>query len=72
MLFCSTQIVIAQTTEKPNIIFIVLDDLNDWAEGFDGHPQARTATLASISEQGTLFYNAYASAPQCGPSRTSF
>ncbi|MBP9705382.1 MAG: sulfatase-like hydrolase/transferase [Chitinophagales bacterium] len=70
--FCSTQIVIAQTTEKPNIIFIVLDDLNDWAEGFDGHPQARTATLASISEQGTLFYNAYASAPQCGPSRTSF
>ena len=32
----------AQTGEpKPNILFIVLDDLNDYVEGFGGHMQVK-------------------------------
>ena len=65
-------VVIAQTGDKPNILFVVVDDMNDWVEGFDGHPQTRTPVMSGLADMGTLFYNAYASAPQCGPSRTSF
>ncbi|MCB0796462.1 MAG: hypothetical protein KDB85_02460, partial [Chitinophagales bacterium] len=28
--------------QQPNIIFITIDDLNDYVEGFDGHPQTET------------------------------
>ncbi len=31
--------------EKPNVLFISLDDLNDWIEPLGGHPQARTPNL---------------------------
>ena len=64
--------VFAQTAEKPNIIFIVFDDLNDWVEPFGGHPQVETPNLNAIASLGTSFVNAYCSAPVCAPSRTSF
>lgn len=57
---------------QPNIIFVVVDDCNDWIEGFNGHPQTITPNFAELESKGTTFINAYASAPQCGPSRTSF
>lgn len=61
-----------QTSPKPNIIFIVFDDMNDWVQGFDGSPQAETPNLDTLAQHGTLFYNANVTAPQCAPSRTSF
>ncbi|MBC8173199.1 MAG: sulfatase-like hydrolase/transferase, partial [Chitinophagales bacterium] len=61
----------AQTSEKPNIVFIIMDDLNDYVQGFDGHPQAKTPNIAKIEKKGTTFVNSYCAAPKCGPSRTS-
>ncbi|MBC8172813.1 MAG: sulfatase-like hydrolase/transferase [Chitinophagales bacterium] len=61
---------IAQTP-LPHIIFITLDDQNDYTEGFDGHPQVETPNIKRLEELGTTFYNAYCVAPQCGPSRMS-
>jgi arylsulfatase A-like enzyme len=62
----------AQTETRPNIIFIILDDLNDYTTSLGGHPQALTPNIQRIEDVGTTFTNAHASAPKCAPSRTSF
>ena len=60
------------TAEKrPNVLFIVVDDLNDWVGCLGGHPQARTPHIDALAAQGTLFTNAHCQAPLCGPSRAS-
>lgn len=58
--------------DQPNFIFIVVDDLNDYIEGYTDQPQIETPNVKALAEEGTLFLNAYASAAGCGPSRTSF
>ena len=71
--FISLPLLRAQTGEpKPNIIFIVLDDLNDYVEGFGGHPQVETPNLLLLSQKGISFLNAFTASPLCAPSRTSF
>jgi arylsulfatase A-like enzyme len=57
--------------KKPNIILVMVDDLNDWVGAMNGHPQARTPNIDRLAQSGTLFSNAHAQAPVCGPSRTS-
>ena len=56
---------------KPNILFIAIDDLNDWVGPLDGHPQVRTPHMDSLADLGTTFYNAHTQAPLCNPARTS-
>lgn len=55
----------------PNILFIAVDDLNDWIEPLGGHPQARTPNLARLAAEGVLFTRAYTASPSCNPSRTA-
>ena len=43
----------------PNILFISVDDLNDWIGCMGGHPQARTPNLDRLAASGTLFTNAH-------------
>ncbi len=57
--------------EKPNVLFIAIDDLNDWVGCLAGHPQARTPNLDRLASSGLLFTNAHCPAPACNPSRTS-
>lgn len=59
------------SAEKPNILFIALDDLNDWVGCMGGHPQAITPNLDRLAKSGVLFRNAYCAAPSCNPSRTA-
>src|SRR3954468_6535362 len=56
----------------PNILFIVVDDLNDWISPLAGHPQVQTPNLARLAARGTTFTNAHCQSPICNPSRTSF
>jgi len=56
---------------RPNILFIAVDDLNDWVGVMNGHPQARTPNLDRLARAGTLFTNAHCQAPVCGASRAS-
>ncbi len=56
---------------KPNVLFIAIDDLNDWVGCLGGHPQARTPNLDQLAKSGVLFSNAHCSAPSCNPSRTA-
>ena len=57
---------------RPNVLFIVVDDLNDWIGALGGHPQTRTPRIDALAAQGVLFTNAHASATLCHPSRVSF
>ncbi len=61
----------ATAAEKPNVLFISFDDLNDWIEPLGGHPQAKTPNLARLARQATLFTHAYTAAPACNPSRAA-
>ncbi len=63
---------LCQDAVKPNIIFIVVDDLNDYIDGLEGSQESATPNINRISDNGTLFTNAICSAPLCCPSRTSF
>lgn len=61
--------VVAQ--EKPNILFIAIDDLNDWVGPLNGHPQIQTPHMDRLAERGTVFTNAHCQSPLCNSSRTS-
>ena len=56
---------------KPNVLFIAVDDLNDWVGVLGGHPQARTPNIDRLARRGVLFTNAHCSAPGCNASRSS-
>ena len=58
--------------KHPNVLMIVVDDLNDWVGYLGGRPQARTPCLDALAATGTAFTNSHAQAPLCNPSRTSF
>lgn len=57
--------------EKPNVLFIAVDDLNDWIGSMGGRDGIKTPNLDALAAQGMLFTNAHCSAPSCNPSRTS-
>jgi arylsulfatase A-like enzyme len=56
---------------KKNVLFIAVDDLNDWVGCLGGHPQAKTPNIDRFAEKGVLFEQAYCAAPLCNPSRTA-
>ncbi len=56
---------------KPNVLFIAIDDQNDWIGHLGGHPLASTPNLDRLAARGTTFTNAHCQAPLCNPSRTS-
>ena len=57
---------------RPNIIFILVDDLR-WDElGIAGHPYLKTPHIDRIGSEGALFRNAFMTTPLCSPSRASF
>ncbi len=57
--------------DKPNVLFIAVDDLNDWIGVLGGHPQARTPHIDRLAQRGTLFERCYCAAPACNPSRAA-
>ncbi|MCR9233079.1 MAG: sulfatase [bacterium] len=60
-----------QAAQKPNILFIAIDDQNDWIGCLKGHPQIKTPNIDKVASRGTLFTNAHCQSPLCNPSRTS-
>ncbi|HBV65121.1 MAG TPA: iduronate-2-sulfatase [Rhodopirellula sp.] len=55
----------------PNVLFIAVDDLNDWIGCLQGHPQTLTPNIDRLAATGTLFTNAHCPAPACNPSRSA-
>ena len=63
--FCSSRAV-----DKPNVLFIMSDDLNTALSGF-GHPQCKTPCLDQLAAEGVRFENMHCQYPVCGSSRAS-
>lgn len=61
----------SESTRRPNVLFIAMDDLNDWIGCMGGHPQSLTPNLDRLASQGVLFTNAHCPAPACNPSRSA-
>ncbi|WP_419194037.1 sulfatase [Novipirellula herctigrandis] len=56
----------------PNVLFIAIDDINDWVGPLGGHPQAQTPELDQFCKRGSvIFRNGVCAAPICGPSRSA-
>ena len=57
--------------QRPNVLFIAVDDLNDWQGALAGHPQVKTPNMDRLFKQGVLFTNAHCSQAVCNASRNS-
>ena len=57
--------------KRPNVLFIAIDDLNDWTDTLKGNPQAKTPHMDRLASKGMVFSNAHCAAPACGPSRSA-
>ena len=56
---------------RPHVLFIAVDDLNDWIGCLKGHPQALTPNMDRLAARGIVFTNAHCVAPACNPSRAA-
>jgi phosphoglycerol transferase MdoB-like AlkP superfamily enzyme len=41
----------AEEKQKPNVVFIIVDDLNDWIGVMGGHPQTKTPNLDALAKR---------------------
>lgn len=57
--------------DKPNIVFILADDLGYGDLKCYGHPYAKTPNLDKLAEQGTRFTQYYSNGATCSPARTA-
>ena len=59
----------ANAADRPNIIYLMLDEWGYFESGHMGHPELLTPNIDRFAREGMRFTNAYAGAPVCGPTR---
>lgn len=57
--------------KRPNVLFLICDDLNAVINPVGGHPQVHAPNIRRLMERGTCFLNAQTNCPLCAPSRAS-
>jgi len=68
-LFVQCQNIATQKKTKPNVLFIAIDDLNDWIEPLGGFDISKTPNLNRLAQMSMNFTNAHCASPSCAPSR---
>ncbi|MGF1491565.1 MAG: sulfatase [Microcoleaceae cyanobacterium] len=68
---CSLSVAKESPSDRPNLLLIAIDDLNDWVGCLGGHPQVKTPNIDRLAASGVLFSNAHCQAPVCNASRAS-
>ena len=56
---------------KPNVLFISIDDLNDYISPLDNHSDIITPNFDKLAKRSVNFTNAHCAAPACHPSRVA-
>lgn len=72
LVICCLSLLVASAgsaQQNPNVLFISIDDLNDWAIG--GHVEDVAPNIDRLASQGFTFGNAQTPSPACNPSRTA-
>ncbi|MEY2880764.1 MAG: Arylsulfatase [Verrucomicrobiota bacterium] len=72
LLLLSLAAVAAAEKAKPNIVFILADDLGYGDLGCMGAPDLKTPNIDRLAAEGVKFTDFYANAPVCTPTRTGF
>ncbi|HUT37096.1 MAG TPA: sulfatase-like hydrolase/transferase [Planctomycetota bacterium] len=57
---------------KPNIVFLLTDDLGWGDPAVQGHPYMKTPSIDRLAREGAVFRQFYVANPVCSPSRTAF
>ena len=57
--------------QKPDVLFIAIDGMNDWTTLFDEDNPIQTPNLKRLAARGCFFTHAYCASPGCNPSRTA-
>jgi arylsulfatase A-like enzyme len=57
--------------QRPNVLFIAVDDLNHWVGYLGRNKQTITPNLDKLAARGTYFTRSYCAAPVCNPSRAA-
>ena len=66
-----TALIGVASAEKPNVLFVACDDMNDWVGFLGGHPDTLTPNMDRLAKRGIVFDRAYCASPICGPSRAA-
>ena len=61
----------SQAAERPNVLFIAVDDLNHWVTHLGRNIQAQTPNIDRLAKMGVTFRHAYCAVPACEPSRVA-
>ena len=61
----------AAAADKPNVLFIAVDDLNHWVHYLGRNSQSSTPNIDKLAARGVRFSRSYCAAPVCNPSRTA-
>ena len=61
----------SDASDRPDVLFIAVDDLNTWVGAMAGHPQTRTPNIDALAARGMLFTNAHTPGAACLPARTA-
>ncbi len=70
---CSSDMSKNNVHDMPNILFIAIDDMNDWTGFMNGHPgmKIHTPNLDRFAQRAMVFTSAHTPAPACAPTRAA-
>lgn len=68
---CTAGRTFGDETSRPNVLMIIVDDMNDYVGCLAGSPDTKTPSLDRLAARGMLFRNAHCPAPVCNPSRVA-
>ena len=69
ILLAAASALAAAPARKPDILFIAVDDLNDYISPLANHPGVKTPHLERLARRSVTFANAHCAAPACHPTR---
>ena len=72
LLFASFSVPGLSVADRPNVLFLAVDDMKDWVNCLGGYEgTVHTPNIDRLAKRGILFTNAHCPSPKCAPSRAA-